>query len=83
MTNGLKPEEKNIVNNDGQQSIENEKTEITKENKIETQAKPELSQQVEAKSAKNETDSYSAWMIAAGLILLAALGYSYFKKRKK
>lgn len=76
-----KPEEKTAVTNDKTQASEIEKTEMVKENKIETKAEQQPASQVEAKTAKKQDNSYSAYLIAAGLILLAALGYIYYKKR--
>lgn len=83
-----KPEEKSAVTNDKPETTELQKTEITKENKIENKAAPESSQQVKDQSAKqstpltkNRANPYAAYLIVAGLVLLAALGYIYIKKR--
>lgn len=78
-----KPEDETIVANDKPETKETENTEIIKENKIETKAEQQSTRQVEAKSAKEQANSYPAFLIAAGLILLAALVYIYFRKRKK
>lgn len=80
------PDNKTANISDKSQTTTTEKNEMTKGNKIETKLKrePASSKQVEEHStplSQNQENSYAAYLIAAGLVLLAALGYVYFKKR--
>lgn len=69
-----------------------DKTEVKKDSNKEadTKAKPENIQVEDQKSEKStpltqkqKTNSYTAYLIAIVFLLLAALGYIYYKKRKK